>query len=132
MSDLNPIGETPEIEPTEQVEISETQEQQALDDATFEPESHVEQTGEIAEAEAIEATFVEVVENTAANTEDLGATPLPIPEPAETGGVEDVSTLPVPIPEPTEGIFGPENLDYNEANQQIETLDDKGLEDIEQ
>ena len=125
MSDINPIGETSEVEPIEQVENIETQEQQALEDATFEPEAHVEQTGDIAESEAIETTFVELVENTAANieppavetqpgevgsgAEGVSATPINLPNPVEeaaaggvSSGAEGVSATPINLPNPVE------------------------------
>ena len=125
MSDINPIGETSEVDPIEQVEIVETQEQQALEDATFEPEAHVEQTGDIAESEAIETTIVELVENTAANieppavetqpgeagsgAEGVSATPINLPNPVEetaageaSSGAEGVSATPINLPNPVE------------------------------
>ena len=131
MSEINPIGETSEVEPTEQVEIVETveaQEQQALEDATFEPEAHVEQTGDIAESEAIETTFVELVETTAENiavepveeveagsvsssADQVSATPINLPNPVEqveaggvSSGAEGVSATPINLPNPVEQV----------------------------
>ena len=128
MSDINPIGETSEVEPIEQVEVIETQEQQALEDATFESEAHVEQTGDIAESEAIETTLVELVENSVANieppavetqpgeassgAEGVSATPINLPNPVESeaggvgSGAEGVSATPINLPNPVESQAG--------------------------
>ncbi|MBN2085404.1 MAG: hypothetical protein JW748_09275 [Anaerolineales bacterium] len=55
-------------------------EQQALDDATLEPRSYIEQTGDFQQAESIQATLVALVDS-ADSAMDISATPLPIPQP---------------------------------------------------
>jgi len=55
-------------------------EQQALDDATYQPRAFVEQSGDYHQAEAVQTTLASVVENASA-AQDLAATPQPIPHP---------------------------------------------------
>jgi hypothetical protein len=62
-----------EVQPVETGKSGEGSEQEAtqkLDDATFEPRTYIEQTGDYKQAEAIQASFVTLVENTASATAD--------------------------------------------------------------
>jgi hypothetical protein len=63
-------------------------EEQALDDATFEPEAYVEQNGDYQQAEAIQENLVSVTENAAKGAEKVGASPLPISHEADQANVE--------------------------------------------
>ena len=65
-----PVVENVEIgSGVENIESVEIVEEQALNDATHEPEAYIEQTYEVQEAETIEAAFVELVDNTVMNIE---------------------------------------------------------------
>jgi hypothetical protein len=100
--------------PEGQLEGSETRssEQQALDNATYQPRSYVEQNGNYPQAETIQTTLVSVVENTS-TAQDISATPLPIPNEAKDVGAtplpipreaQDISATPLPIPREAQDI----------------------------
>ena len=86
MSEVQETGES-------QSEVSEVARQ--LDEATYAPESQVESTGTMEQAEAIEATFVEVVQT----VDEVSNIPLPLPEPAGESSQDEVSAIPLPLPE---------------------------------
>jgi hypothetical protein len=73
------------IIPTEEPESGGSSDagEQALDDATYEPNTYVESSGDYQQAEDIQANLVSVTENAAKSAEDVGATPLPIPRPED-------------------------------------------------
>ncbi|MBN1438563.1 MAG: hypothetical protein JW929_04060 [Anaerolineales bacterium] len=88
---------------------------QTLDDATFEPRTFIEQSGDMQQAEAVQTALVAMID--AASARDVGATPLPIPRPEDrsvmgslpvirgdidqaTLGADDVRHDATPIPLP--------------------------------
>ena len=98
-------------------EAKETPEARKLDDATFEPQALVEQSGGYKQAEAIQENFTAVVQNAAVSPEAVRIDPIPMPNVAGTevgqkapggaeaarlggkqSGGEKVAFDPVPIP----------------------------------
>jgi hypothetical protein len=106
-------------EASEVQESQETPETRQLEEATHEPEAHVEATQEYQEAEKIEASVTGLIEEVEAPApsegakeeistlpvpipspaDEISATPLPLPDPAD-----EISALPLPIPDPAEEI----------------------------
>jgi hypothetical protein len=87
-------------ETSEELEGTEerSQKMQELDNITNEPESYVEAKINVAQSEAIESSFNQLV-NTAQETHqgEMKALPLPIPMPVEA---DEVSCDPIPMPSP--------------------------------
>jgi hypothetical protein len=98
---------------------------QALDNATFEPNGYIEQTGDFQQAEAIQTALTALVKP-AVSAQDVGATPLPIPRPedesiiggqpkvrgdldqATTGSEKsDATPINLPGPQPASTASGP-------------------------
>jgi hypothetical protein len=118
----------PSLEARESGENTENPEQQRLDDATFEPRSMVEQTGDYRQAESIQNNLTALVENAnpaeesvtavaphvpgAADRSKVTASPgegegdsvdaIPITVPDVQASPEQTGYLPIPIPEPRE------------------------------
>jgi hypothetical protein len=85
--------------------------QQALDDATYEPNAYIEHGGDFQQAESIQNNFVALTANAAAarDAEQVSSLPLPIPKPVEaTADEEKVGHLPIPLPKPAEAAAGTE------------------------
>lgn len=97
-------------EPIEQAEDS--REMGALDQMTEEPGAYLEQTGEIMEAELVEAAFTEVV------AVELDV--LPFIEPAAEEEVKEGESLPTPnLEQPSEGVeMDPDPVD-REISQEM-------------
>jgi hypothetical protein len=99
-------------------ESSDRVEPQKLDDATFEPNTYIEQNLDYADAEAIQADFTGVMDSVIVQAqnevasgadrvsgyEQGSATPIPLPKPGMDPDPIDlddrVSSLPVPLPDP--------------------------------
>jgi hypothetical protein len=120
----------PSLEARESGEKPENAEPQKLDDATFEPRSLVEQTGDYRQAESIQNTLVVLVDTTAPAQEAVTAvaphTPgeadrskvttspgegegkkvdaIPITVPDVRTGMDEASSLPLPIPHPKDEV----------------------------
>jgi len=83
-----------EIQPQDALragDTSESTETRALDDATFEPGAHLEQTGDFRQAEAIQTNLETVMASI--TTETVGDLPIPLPHP-EQGGESPQAILP--------------------------------------
>jgi len=109
---MNELGN---LQPEENLEGAEVRQEEVreLDEATHEPESHVEQTRDHAEAEVIETAFTELVDNAVEQgTGQVESAPLPLPPPgtqemggaAMASGQEEIEVLPIPNPRPADEI----------------------------
>jgi hypothetical protein len=96
------------LEIRESGEKPENVEQQKLNDATFEPRSFVEQTGDYRQAESIQNTLVVLVENAKPVEEAVTASPPHVPGEAdrskvtaspEAGGSGTVDAIPITVPD---------------------------------
>ncbi|MBN1438562.1 MAG: hypothetical protein JW929_04055 [Anaerolineales bacterium] len=76
----NPIESQPESGEVRSAE------QQALDDATFESDTHIEQTGDFQQAEAIQNTSTALAKPSVA-VEQAEAAPIPLTRPEDDGGM---------------------------------------------
>ncbi|MFC2028840.1 hypothetical protein ACFLTX_02825 [Chloroflexota bacterium] len=134
-----------ELRPTEgRTESAETRtpEQQELNDATFEPGAFIEQSGDFKESEEIQEALVDISENAVAESSDLGAAPIPLPQPIDTiesteGGGLDVSRdttatpLPIPMPLSGESEIDPDPIIRPKETQQVETISQENNQQIE-
>ncbi|MEJ2487484.1 MAG: hypothetical protein P8Y68_17310 [Anaerolineales bacterium] len=120
MSERDFSQEDENLEAGEIQESTETPEVRELDQATQEPEAHVEATRGFEEAEQIEASVTDLVEEEAhiaieddpttspQGSEEISATPITLPGQS----VEDEGAAPIPLPEPVElePAIDPEDL----------------------
>ena len=115
--DTRIVGE----ETAAQVEGNEVdlREERTVDEATHEAESHVEQTRNYQEAEAIETAFTELVDNSVAVGEsEIEATPIPLPV-----GPQIVEATPQPIPSPADEISAtPITLPGQEKHEEVSNV----------
>lgn len=98
-----------------------SEDQRALDSATFQPEAAVEQNQSYEQAETVQAAFTAVVDSrTQASGEQVSDAPTPAPDPAEDRGedsadpekvdlaldspAESAAASPLPIPQPVESM----------------------------
>jgi hypothetical protein len=96
----------------ENVESTERVEDQALQDATHEPGTRIEETQNYEQAEAVERELDTAMNN--ASAESVGSLPIPLPEPAleaeavereldtamNNASEESASNMPLPLPQP--------------------------------
>lgn len=103
-----------------QMEIGETRdsEQQSLNDATFEPESFVEQTGDYGQSEAVQNDFGTVVDNTIAMQDSSHETSADIPSTAADSISEGQSEETARDPLSGKGGENPENPTGSEGNNE--------------
>ncbi|MBN1439010.1 MAG: hypothetical protein JW929_06320, partial [Anaerolineales bacterium] len=127
----NPRQESPEVR--ESVEKTEAAEQQRLDDATYDPLTCVEQTGDYSEAESIQSDLVVLVDDAKAAEEAVSAVAPREPGEAdasqaaassgESGGAVDAIPITVPDVRTETGKAGtlPEPLPSPEM-EEVSTL----------
>jgi hypothetical protein len=98
----------PSLEARESGETAENLKQQKLDDATFEPRSYVEQTGDHRQAESIQNNLTALVENAKPAEETVTAAPPHVPGEADHSKVtaspgegegEKVDAIPITVPD---------------------------------
>jgi len=98
----------PDLEARESGETAENLKQQKLDDATFEPRSYVEQTGDHRQAESIQNNLTALVENAKPAEETVTAAPPHVPGEADHSKVtaspgegegEKVDAIPITVPD---------------------------------